>query len=114
MGYQGSYKPLWSNCLEINQKLVAYHAKPHCHRRLMMVVKLFFGRMWLGNRSLTEMFPDLIDIALHKDRTISAMWTPQGWDLTFRRGMNDWEIPRLVELFKALSFQGLKEGRDRL
>ncbi|WMV55733.1 hypothetical protein MTR67_049118 [Solanum verrucosum] len=43
------------------------------------------------------------------------MWSPQGWDLSLRRNLNDWEVCRLVEFFKRLeSFQGLKEGEDCL
>ncbi|KAG5577622.1 hypothetical protein H5410_057756 [Solanum commersonii] len=40
------------------------------------------------------------------------MWSPQGWDLSLKRNLNDREVCRLVEFFKRLeSFQGLKEGR---
>ena len=43
------------------------------------------------------------------------MWAFQGWDLNFRRNMNDWEIPILTEFFKILeASQDLKNGVDRL
>uniref|UniRef100_A0A0V0ID10 Putative ovule protein n=1 Tax=Solanum chacoense TaxID=4108 RepID=A0A0V0ID10_SOLCH len=43
------------------------------------------------------------------------MWAFQGWELNFRRNLNDWEIPRLIKFFKILeAFQGLKNGVDRL
>ncbi|WMV08412.1 hypothetical protein MTR67_001797 [Solanum verrucosum] len=62
-----------------------------------------------------EIFPDIFDLALHKDRTVADMWSPQGWDLSLRRNLNNWEVCRLVEFFKRLeSFQGLKEGEDCL
>ena len=43
------------------------------------------------------------------------MWAFQGWDLNFRRNLNDWEIPKVIEFFKILeAFQGLKNRVDRL
>uniref|UniRef100_M1BMF1 Reverse transcriptase zinc-binding domain-containing protein n=1 Tax=Solanum tuberosum TaxID=4113 RepID=M1BMF1_SOLTU len=75
----------------------------------------FWKDRWLGNQNLSEIFPDIFDLALHKDRTVAEMWSPQGWDLSLRRNLNDWEVCRLVEFFKRLeSFQGLKEGEDCL
>lgn len=32
-------------------------------------------------------------------KRVAEIWSPQDWELTFRRLMNDWEIPRLTELF---------------
>ncbi|WMV24198.1 hypothetical protein MTR67_017583 [Solanum verrucosum] len=50
---------------------------------------------------------------VNQHNTVAEMWTQQGWDMRFRRGMNVWEIPRVVELFKQLeSFQGMQEGVD--
>ncbi|WMV20471.1 hypothetical protein MTR67_013856 [Solanum verrucosum] len=43
------------------------------------------------------------------------MWSLQGWNMIFRRNLNDWEIPRMIELFKLLeSFQGIQTGEDYL
>ena len=43
------------------------------------------------------------------------MWAFQGWDVNFRRNLNDREIPRLIEFYKILeAFQGLKNGVDGL
>uniref|UniRef100_M1AL70 Reverse transcriptase zinc-binding domain-containing protein n=1 Tax=Solanum tuberosum TaxID=4113 RepID=M1AL70_SOLTU len=75
----------------------------------------FWKDKWIGTRSLQELFPDLFDLAQDQHNTVAEMWTQQGWDMRFRRGMNDWEIPRVVELFKQLeSFQGMQEGVDCL
>lgn len=60
--------------------------------------KTFFWKdRWLGNRSLTEMFPDLSVLAQQQDKTMADMWSPQDWDLSLRRKL-DWEIRRKVEL----------------
>ena len=43
------------------------------------------------------------------------MWSPQGWNMIFRRILFDWEIPIMIELFKLLeSFQGIQPGEDYL
>lgn len=42
----------------------------------------FWKDRWLGNQNLSEIFPDIFDLALHKDRTVAEMWSPQGWDLS--------------------------------
>lgn len=75
----------------------------------------FWKDRWHGDQNLSEIFPDIFDLPLHKDKTVAEMWSPQGWDLSLRRNLNDWEVCRLVEFFKRLeSFQGLKEGEDCL
>lgn len=75
----------------------------------------FWKDRWLGNRSFLEIFPYMFDLAQQHDRTAADMWSPQVWDFIFRRSLNDWEIRRLVELFKTLeTFQGLKDGMDGL
>ncbi|KAF3652347.1 hypothetical protein FXO37_17559 [Capsicum annuum] len=52
---------------------------------------------------------------IDRQRTLGEMWTQHGWDLRFRRSLNDWEIPRLLELFNQLKkFQGTQNGVDRL
>ena len=65
--------------------------------------------------SLKDRFPDIFTLAQHQQKTVGEMWTQQGWDLIFRRNLNDWEIPRILELFKVLeSFQGIQTGEDYL
>lgn len=61
----------------------------------------------MGPESLQGLFPDIFALAQHQHRTIAKMWTQQGWDLVLRRHLNDWEIPRVTELYKYLeNFQG--------
>ncbi|KAG5596520.1 hypothetical protein H5410_037752 [Solanum commersonii] len=52
----------------------------------------FWNETWLGDVNLRILFPDLYIISLQQNDTIAQMWTPQGWDLMFRRALNDWEI----------------------
>ena len=64
--------------------------------------------------SLKDRFHDIFTLAQHQQKIVAEMWT-QGWDLIFRRNLNDWEIPRILELFKVLeSFQGTQTGEDYL
>ena len=64
--------------------------------------------------SLKDRYPDIFTLAQHQQKIVAEMWT-QGWDLIFRRNLNDWEIPRILELFKVLeSFQGIQTGEDYL
>ena len=74
----------------------------------------FWLDKWLGGMSLKDRYPDIFTLAQHQQKTVAEMWT-QGWDLIFRRNLNDWEIPRILELFKVLeSFQGIQTGEDYL
>ena len=42
------------------------------------------------------------------------MWSPQGWNLMFRRALNDWEVERLTDLLQALNpFLGINEEPDK-
>ena len=65
--------------------------------------------------SLKDRFPDIFTLAKHQQKAVAEMWTQQGWDLIFWRNLNDWEIPRILELFKVLeSCQGIQTGEDYL
>ncbi|WMV24062.1 hypothetical protein MTR67_017447, partial [Solanum verrucosum] len=46
--------------------------------------------------------------------TISQLWSPQGWNLRFRRAFNDWEIERVINLFQVLNaFPGTSTKPDK-
>ena len=69
----------------------------------------------MGTVSLKDLFPDIFVLAQHQEKSVAEMWSPQGWNMIFRRNLNDWEIPRMIELFKLLeSFQGIQPGEDYL
>ncbi|WMV34488.1 hypothetical protein MTR67_027873 [Solanum verrucosum] len=70
---------------------------------------------WLGNGPLIDQFHDLFILSSFPDATVEELWTPQGWNIVFRRLLNDWEIPRVTDLFGKLEgFSGLKEEEDSL
>lgn len=76
---------------------------------------MFWKDKWIGTRSLQELSLDLFHLSQVQHNTIAEIWTQPEWDMRFRRGMNDQEVPRVVELFKQLeSFQGMQEGVDCL
>ncbi|KAG5612411.1 hypothetical protein H5410_023692 [Solanum commersonii] len=45
---------------------------------------------------------------------LSGLWTPQGWNLMFRRALNDWEVGRVADLLHALNlFPGTVTESDK-
>ncbi|KAG5615867.1 hypothetical protein H5410_015691 [Solanum commersonii] len=43
------------------------------------------------------------------------MWSPQGWELIFRRDSNEWDMNRMIEFYKQLdNFPGTQNGDDTL
>lgn len=53
---------------------------------------LFSKKDWTSQGSLENLFPGLFSIYLNPDSKIQEVWSPQGWNLLFRRFLNDWEI----------------------
>ncbi|KAG5579589.1 hypothetical protein H5410_050216 [Solanum commersonii] len=44
--------------------------------------------------------------------SIAEMWSQQGWNITFRRLLNDWEVDRVANLLQRLEdFSGLNTNR---
>lgn len=76
---------------------------------------LFWDDDWLGNGCLKQLFPDIYLLNQQQQATIQEVWNNNGWNLTFRRMMNDWEIDRLAEFYGTIQhFGGLKVGEDIL
>ena len=50
---------------------------------------LFWKEDWTGQGSLENLFPGLFSICLNPDSKIQEVWSPQGWNLLFRRFLND-------------------------
>ncbi|WMV12818.1 hypothetical protein MTR67_006203 [Solanum verrucosum] len=74
----------------------------------------FWNETWLGDVNLRILFPDLYIISLQQNDTIAQMWSPQGWDLMFRRALNDWEVGRVADLLHALNlFPGTVTEPDK-
>jgi len=46
---------------------------------------------------------------------INKMWSQQGWNLIFRRALNDWEVESFVTMLQILgAFGGCTDSTDRL
>ncbi|XP_059291289.1 uncharacterized protein LOC132044787 isoform X3 [Lycium ferocissimum] len=56
---------------------------------------LFRADNWLGHGSLKDLFPDLLSISTSPNDYLSTAKGLQGWNITFRRDLNDWEIERV-------------------
>ncbi|KAG5630453.1 hypothetical protein H5410_002170 [Solanum commersonii] len=60
-------------------------------------IKSFGGRLSFismrGHGTPHSFFLGLFSISLNIGCNIQEMWSPEGWNLTFRRPLNDWEIP---------------------
>lgn len=76
---------------------------------------LFWDDDWLGNGCLKQLFPDIYLLNQQQQATIQEVWNNNGWNLTFRRMMNDWEIDRSAEFYGTIQhFGGLEVGEDTL
>lgn len=61
------------------------------------------------------MFPELNIISQQQTATVAQVWSPQGWDLIFRRVLNDWEVDKVAGLLLALNeFPGISTELDKL
>ncbi|KAH0709195.1 hypothetical protein KY284_010622 [Solanum tuberosum] len=73
----------------------------------------FWNELWLGEENLKIMYPDLYILSLQQMDTVAQVWSPQGWDLIFRRALNDWEVDRVAGLLHTLNaFPGVTESPD--
>ncbi|KAG5577642.1 hypothetical protein H5410_057776 [Solanum commersonii] len=70
----------------------------------------FWNELCIGEENLKTTFPD---VSLQQMDKVAQVWSPQGWNLIFRRALNDWEINRMVELLQVLNFfLGVNAGPD--
>ncbi|WMV12148.1 hypothetical protein MTR67_005533 [Solanum verrucosum] len=75
----------------------------------------FWKDEWHEKGNLETLFPDIYNLAMFQQRTIAELWTPQGWNIIFRREPNDWEVMRLAEFLNmAEHFTGLQAYEDML
>lgn len=75
----------------------------------------FWKDNWLGQGSLSQMFPDIYILNQQQEATIGEVWNMQVWNLTYRRLLNDWEIGRLTEFYNVLEqFKGISNFEDCL
>lgn len=68
---------------------------------------LFRKESWNGQEALMTTFPELFAICSNPEVTVTESWTHQGWNMYFRRNLNDWEIDRVADLLKTVDkFEG--------
>ncbi|WMV23799.1 hypothetical protein MTR67_017184 [Solanum verrucosum] len=75
----------------------------------------FWKENWNGNEALMGLFPDLFSLCTNPEETVAEVWSIHGWNIVFRRHLNDWEIGRVAELLHVLNgFNGLSAEKDSI
>ncbi|KAG5615003.1 hypothetical protein H5410_014827 [Solanum commersonii] len=75
----------------------------------------FWEDDWHEMGVLRNIYPDIHNLMLNQQRTIAELWKPDGWEINFRRQVNDWEITRVAEFLNTIGqFKGTQEGEDEL
>ncbi|KAL3355533.1 hypothetical protein AABB24_019554 [Solanum stoloniferum] len=100
--YKDSVRTLWMGSMEVNQSFMELYG-----RNVFLKVgngnKIKFWRDgWIDQIPLSESFPDLFSICNNPEARVCECWTTQGWDLIFRRLMNDWEVDRVASFLGKL------------
>ena len=49
----------------------------------------FWEDDWHEMGILRNIYPDIHNLMLNQQRTIADLWTPDGWEISFRRQVND-------------------------
>ncbi|OIT06900.1 clip-associated protein [Nicotiana attenuata] len=76
---------------------------------------LFWEDNWLGIGSLKNLFPDIFTLNQQQGATVKEVWGIEGWNLTFRRLLQGWELTTITEFYNTLEqCGGLQEGEDTL
>jgi len=63
----------------------------------------FWNEVWIGEDSLRNSFSHLYTLSTQRNVSASQAWSQQGWDLVFRRALNDWEIGEVANLLGVLN-----------
>ncbi|WMV33427.1 hypothetical protein MTR67_026812 [Solanum verrucosum] len=56
----------------------------------------------MGQTPLRQQFPDIYILNQQKIATIVEVRNEQGWNLIFRRFLNDWEVERMTQFYNTL------------
>lgn len=68
----------------------------------------FWNDDWIGNEPLKDSFSDIFNLVNQPQASVPETWSLQGWNLNFRRLLNDWEVTRVIEFYKLLDgFKGI-------
>jgi hypothetical protein len=68
----------------------------------------FWHDNWCSDRPLKELFPRLYGFSLNQEATVASVLVSQGddqshgWNVTFGRDFNDWELDQVVDFFSLL------------
>lgn len=62
----------------------------------------FWSDVWIGQQPLKILFPDIYLMNQQQRATILEVRDNQGWNLSFRRMLNDWEVERLTDFYNTL------------
>ncbi|WMV13963.1 hypothetical protein MTR67_007348 [Solanum verrucosum] len=90
--------------------------KSNSKAKVMDVSKTRFWKdIWHEKGNMEDLFPDIYNLIMFQQSTIADLWSPQGWNFTFRRNLNDWEIVRVAEFLNTVNtFTGLQPREDKL
>ncbi|KAG5583282.1 hypothetical protein H5410_053909 [Solanum commersonii] len=65
--------------------------------------------------TLMVLFPDRFSLCTNPEETVAEVWSTHGWNIVFRRPLNDWEIGIVAELLHVLNgFNGLSAEEDSI
>ncbi|RVW71530.1 hypothetical protein CK203_048018 [Vitis vinifera] len=76
----------------------------------------FWTDQWCGNATLSQNFPQLFELAVHRNATVNEMWDSSigqgGWNLRFHRDFNDWELDLIRGLLNMLKDFSISSKKD--
>ena len=76
----------------------------------------FWTDHWCGNAALSQIFPQLFALAVHRNATVNEVWDSNfgqgGWNLGFSRDFNDWELDSIGDLLILLRDCRLSSEED--
>ncbi|RVW74669.1 putative ribonuclease H protein [Vitis vinifera] len=66
----------------------------------------FWTNQWCGIEALSQTFPQLFALAVHRNATVNEVWDSSlgqgGWNIKLSKYSNDWELDAIRELFHLL------------
>ncbi|KAG5601105.1 hypothetical protein H5410_032475 [Solanum commersonii] len=89
--------------------------KPHNLEKIGDGLKTDFrDDIWTGQSSLKNLFTKLYSISLKQQTKVNQILEEQGWNLNFKRSLNDWEIKKVTNLLQILEpFKITPELQDK-
>ncbi|WMV14421.1 hypothetical protein MTR67_007806 [Solanum verrucosum] len=111
MTHRSGQRSLWRSIRNLWNE-VKYNSKVKVlDRRKTM----FWKDNWHEKGNLEELFPDVYNLVTFQSGFIAALWTLQGWNLNFRRHLNNWEVQRVAEFLNTVEpSNGLQTREDIL